>query len=744
MVRTYKRKRVESTSSDVLRKALDHYNSTSDGYKKTSELYGVARSTLQDYVKRFRKLSQQDGSVDNMTFGYQRPRQVFTDDQEATLVTYLKHASSIYFGLSPREVRNLAYECAKSFNIRTPVSWSEKQIAGADWFSSFLKRHPELSLRTPEATSIARATAFNKSNVTQFFSKLADVMDKHKLDGCSIWNVDETGIVTVVKPKKIIAATGVKQIGSLTSSERGQLVTLCVAVSAGGNSIPPFLIYPRVNFRDHFLTGAPAGSKGTAHPSGWMTADNFVMFLKHFVHHVKPSKEQPVLLLLDNHDSHLCISAIDYAKENGIVMLSFPPHCSHRLQPLDLSVFGPLKRKLSSSQSNWLRTHPGRPISIYDIAGILCDPWKEAVTMKNICSGFQKAGIFPFNSDIFTDDDFVPSEVTDRPLDIGPSNTSTDSTTESVGQVIDTSDSTAATDSDQATNEPHDENTPLHCYLRRHNISAIPVRGDGHCLLYAISSSLHAIGGKIYTDEDLGKLLKDEISAHKPFYQNFVADEGEDMLVTVQRYTQDKQYDNNICDLFLSALCNALCMTANVIRVVDEEISELSIHPSRPDIDSQCSIYLILQGAGAAAHYNGASIKTSEVAADDENVFSTTNDVHSFPTPTNSSGNGTKEPSAATCNSSNNLPYPCTPISKPKRFLPESVKPHPKAPVRKITSIHKKRRRTCILTDTPEKEALREEQDKRKSKQKAAPKGKSSNAKKQSKVPPQPKSKKTA
>ena len=131
-------------------------------------------------------------------------------------------------------------------------------------------------------------------------------MDKHKFDVCS---VDETRVMTVLKPKTSLRVQGVKQTGSLTSSEKGQHGSLCVAVSASGNSDPPFLVYPRAKFRDHFLNGAPPGSKGTAHPSGWMTADNFLLFLKHFVKHVKPTKDKPVLILQDNHDSHLSIDA---------------------------------------------------------------------------------------------------------------------------------------------------------------------------------------------------------------------------------------------------------------------------------------------------------------------------------------------------------------------------------------------------------------------------------------------------
>ena len=57
-----------------------------------------------------------------------------------------------------------------------------------------------------------------------------------------------------------------------------------------------------------------------------MTEEIFLEYLKFFVQNTKCSKEKPVLLLIDNHGSHLNIEAIDYARENGIILLSFPPH----------------------------------------------------------------------------------------------------------------------------------------------------------------------------------------------------------------------------------------------------------------------------------------------------------------------------------------------------------------------------------------------------------------------------------
>jgi len=121
--------------------------------------------------------------------------------------------------------------------------------------------------------------------------------------------------------------------------------------------------------------------------------------------------DKPVLLLLDNHESHLSVDGIQFAKDNGIHLLSFPPHCSHRLQPLDCTVYFPLKKC-----DSWCNSHPGRPMQPLDIPGVCAMAFKLAMTPANIQSGFEVTGIFPFNRSRIQDDEFLPSAVTDRPI----------------------------------------------------------------------------------------------------------------------------------------------------------------------------------------------------------------------------------------------------------------------------------------------------------------------------------------
>lgn len=285
---------------------------------------------------------------------------------------------------------------------------------GRDWLKNFMARH-HLSCRMPEATSLGRATAFNKTTVGEFFDNLTKVMDRHKFPPNMIYNVDEIGVTTVQTPKQVVAEKGKKQVGAITSAEKGELVTVVCAVSATGNAVPPMFIFPRVRYKDHFITGAPPGSIGTSTRSGWINEDTFAEFLEHLVDHIKCSTEQPVLLILDNHEAHVSLRALDIAKRKGIVMLTIPPHTSHHLQPLDKTVYGPFKTYYNRALDGWMISNPGKTASIYEIPGCVNEAFMSAMMPRNICSGFRSTGIFPFNRDIFSDAEFEPSMVSDRP-----------------------------------------------------------------------------------------------------------------------------------------------------------------------------------------------------------------------------------------------------------------------------------------------------------------------------------------
>ncbi|KAJ8892323.1 hypothetical protein PR048_004903 [Dryococelus australis] len=64
-----------------------------------------------------------------------------------------------------------------------------------------------------------------------------------------------------------------------------------------------FLIFPRVNFKQYMLKGAP-----TVNVSGWSNEEIFLEYFDHFLAHAKSSVADKQLLILDNHVSHFCMT----------------------------------------------------------------------------------------------------------------------------------------------------------------------------------------------------------------------------------------------------------------------------------------------------------------------------------------------------------------------------------------------------------------------------------------------------
>lgn len=137
--------------------------------------------------------------------------QIFSKEQEEELVAYVLKCSKILYGLHIRDLKKVVYLFAKEINVKYPSQWDTHQRAGEDWYLGFMKRHRNLSLRTPEQTSLNRATSFNRRSVEAFFGLFDEVLSKHHYSAMDIYNMDESGFSTVPnKVEKVLAEKGSK------------------------------------------------------------------------------------------------------------------------------------------------------------------------------------------------------------------------------------------------------------------------------------------------------------------------------------------------------------------------------------------------------------------------------------------------------------------------------------------------------------------------------------------------------
>lgn len=136
--------------------------------REAAKRYNISKTTLIRHVKSFKE----SGALVFEHVAANNTKQVFNNEEENLLKDYLLIAARHHYGLTKREVRNLAYQFAVARKKNYPESWNEQKNAGKEWLRQFLKRYPDLSLRKPEATSLGRSTSFNKINVSSFFLKI--------------------------------------------------------------------------------------------------------------------------------------------------------------------------------------------------------------------------------------------------------------------------------------------------------------------------------------------------------------------------------------------------------------------------------------------------------------------------------------------------------------------------------------------------------------------------------------------
>ena len=341
-------------------------------------------------------------------------KKVFTAAQEDAIEEYAIKIARMFYGLPTQAFRKMVLKYAEAVGSPAlPDVWKIEGMATREWYYGYMFRHPKLALKAPEGMSLARAMAFNRVNVEVFFKAYVEAVERHSFMPARIFNLDESGLSTVMKPCKVVCERG-RPVASQVARERGNHMTFVGIINAAGHGFPPVFIIARKKMNADFLRGTTAGTTVLLQSNGWMDHGRFVETLQHLHKVSYSSVENKILLIMDNAECHMSIHAVEYAIQHGIVIVTLPPHTTAKLQPLDVSVFGPFKSVLRSIQDNFKLSNPHVPITEHMLPEMACKAWDKVCNVTNITNGFRATGIYPINRNIFPDDAFAGAEVTEQ------------------------------------------------------------------------------------------------------------------------------------------------------------------------------------------------------------------------------------------------------------------------------------------------------------------------------------------
>ena len=200
------------------------------------------------------------------------------------------------------------------------------------WWDSFMKRHPELTLRTPEKLAYVWAIMGNKEVISAYFDLLEKILTESELLDVpgAIFNVDETGMPLDHKPEKAIAQKGSKCVTAHTSGNKTS-ITVIACGSEAGQIIPPMVLFQGEKLNHTFTTGKVPGTM-YGMGSGWVDTELFeAWFTDQFL--VYAPKRRPLLLLLDGHASHYQPELVKLAAKENIIIIVLLSSTLHRSCP---------------------------------------------------------------------------------------------------------------------------------------------------------------------------------------------------------------------------------------------------------------------------------------------------------------------------------------------------------------------------------------------------------------------------
>jgi DDE superfamily endonuclease len=153
--------------------------------------------------------------------------------------------------------------------------------------------------------------------------------------------MDESGADLGITQKFYIIGPAEKKDARISTDKNREWAILIEIIRAIGDVIKPFFINKGMYVLFDFIEiMVKLGITLVVTYNGWSNNNMAIEYLNHFHKHARPIGVYR-LLLLDGYGSHVTFRFKALANDYKIILLYLPAHTTHRLQPLDVGIFGP-------------------------------------------------------------------------------------------------------------------------------------------------------------------------------------------------------------------------------------------------------------------------------------------------------------------------------------------------------------------------------------------------------------------
>lgn len=349
--------------------------------RKASECYGIPRSTIQDRLNGAGTHSQAA-----------EPFQRLSTKQEKHLATWILTQDALGVPATHAQL--------KEFAARILISGGDPQPLGRHWIQGFLSRNPEVKTIRGKRLDSKRLNGASTDAIKEFFALQQNPVIK-RIAPQHRYNMDEVGIMEGLGDNGLVLGASEKNTTIRKQSGSRSWTTILECVSATGRALDPLVIFKGKSVQHQWFPDDMEYLRKwqfTASAKGWTDDAIALQWLEEiFIPSTTTTPKTTRLLIVDGHGSHETDDFMYTCYENDIFLLFLPPHASHVLQPLDLSVFSPVKKAYRKELSNHVEADDSTPIGKITFLKCYIKAREAGITISNIKGGWKASGLWPVN-----------------------------------------------------------------------------------------------------------------------------------------------------------------------------------------------------------------------------------------------------------------------------------------------------------------------------------------------------------
>ncbi|EMT73018.1 hypothetical protein FOC4_g10001867 [Fusarium odoratissimum] len=344
----------------------------------TAKKYAISRGSLRNRQKG--GTNARDAQIE---------RQKLSEDQEEFLIEWILNEEAAARAPTKKNIRLFGNLILKYDN--------QDQQLGNHWVNRFLTRHPDIKTKLSRSVDAVRTRETTEEPLERFYKLLARQMEEKNVGAGSLHNIDEHGVAEGETKKGKVIGSSYTPYSVISKSDSRTWVSIIECISAAGRWIKPTVIFTGENLQGQWFDDPPYPDWSfVCTETGWSNSHIFYLWFRdNFLPETAVEPGQWRILILDGHKSHITVEIMYLAWINKVQLLYLPPHSSHATQPLDVGIFGILKRFFHEETEQYATFEARSPIQkrwfirAYEIARL------KALTSINIRHAFRGAGIYP-------------------------------------------------------------------------------------------------------------------------------------------------------------------------------------------------------------------------------------------------------------------------------------------------------------------------------------------------------------